>query len=281
MKTKSLNKKIILITLCILSLFVFCVLMGLYLFSNLSEYVPMSPGITNLMYLPMFLWGSVSSFVLSVIFLALILIQIKTDINIKIFVAVVVVILVVFCSFNVSNIIKNIKSFDEETYFSAMNDMDIMSSPNEKIAKFFPYYSKMEKNAKQTPYYAFSTYKLNETIYRVYQIECNDYENNCSFTAEYLSTDKQYLLNKFNSEKSIYYSIDENGEQLNSSLIKHESYNGIEYDIIEQSTEKMILFSNENYYFLFHYQDSMNILDLSTQTFKELAFEQFESLKQQ
>lgn len=277
---KIYNKKtIILITFCFLFFLIGSVLLFLYFSETLSEYTSMSPGITSLMYLPIYLWGGISSFVVFFICLILLLIEIKLKIYTKLLTTILIVVLIIFGAFNITNITKILHAYDEKTYFSTMDGMDNMLPPNEKISKFFPYYSSMEKGAEQTPYYAFSTYKLNNTIYRISQSECNDYENICAFTAEYFKTDKPYLFGKFSSEKSMHYFSDENGEMLNPSLIEHKKYNGFEYDLIEQSSEKMILVTSDKCFFLFHYQDTMQILNLSTQEFINTAFNQFEAIQ--
>lgn len=277
---KILNKKFVLIILCGLFLLTGLVLLLLYFYKNISEYLPMTFGVTNLMYLPMFLWGSLSAFVSGIIILILLLIEIKSNISKKVIIPIVVLCLIIFCLFNAINISRCCNSFEEETYFSAMDDMDNMLPPDENSEKFFPYYSIMESASNQTPYYAYSKYELDNTIYKITQVECNDYENFCSFTAEYFETDKSYLLGKFISEMKIHYSSDENGEPLNSSLIKHGNYNNFEYDLIEQSTEKIIIISADNYYFLFNYQDTMKALNLSTEQFINTAFQQFDLLKE-
>lgn len=276
---KTLNKKYFLIILCGLFLLTGLVLLLLYFYKNISEYLPMTFGLTNLMYLPIFLRGSLSAFASGIIILILLLIEIESNISEKVVIPIVVLCLVIFFLFNTINILGCYNSFEEETYFSAMDDMDNMLPPDENIAEFFPFYDNMESVTKQTPYYAFSKYELNNTIYEITQVECNDYENFCSFTAEYFETDKSYLLGKFISEKKIHYSSDENGEPLNSSLIKRGSYNNFEYDLIEQLTEKIIIISADNYYFLFHYQDSMKVLNISTEQFINTAFQQFDLLK--
>lgn len=276
---KTANKKIILITLFTLFLITGCVLLFLYFFKNISEYVPMTSGITSLMYLPMFLRGSFSAFISAIFMLILLLIEIKSGISKKIFIPITVVCLIIFCLFNTINVLKCYNSFEDETHFSEMSDTDNMLPPDKDIIKFFPLYDDMEYSANQTPYYAYSKYKLDNTIYEVTQIECNDYENFCSFTAEYFETDKSYLSGKFISEKNLHYALDENAEPLDPSLIKKESYNNIEYDLIEQSTEKMIIISTDDYCFLFNYQDSMKALNLSTEQFINIAFEQLDLLK--
>ena len=73
--------------------------------------------------------------------------------------------------------------------------------------------------------------------------------------------------------------MDNTGEILNSSLIKHETYNDIEYDIIEQQSSKMILISTNSYCFMFHYQESGELINWPTQEFKEAAFKQLDFIK--
>lgn len=280
MNTKHINKKFIIITFFILFLLMGVIFLSLYYSKNLSEYLSMGSGLTNLMYLPMFLTGGLSALAVAVFLSVLLLIQIKSIISTKLLISILVITLVGFSVFNVVNVFKYYTSYEEVTYFSAMDDMDNMLPPEESVAKFFPFYESMETSANQTPYYAFSEYKLDNTIYKIAQIECNDYENFCAFTTEYFETDKSYLSSKFISEKSFHYSLNEDGELLNTALIQHERYNDIEYDLIEQSTEKIIIISDDGYYFLFHYQDSMNLLNLSTQEFLDTAYEQFNYLKE-
>lgn len=279
-KEENMRKKKVSIVLCLVFLFIGIVLLCLFFSLNISEYSSTTLGFTNLMYLPMFLFSSISSFVVSILFLIIYFIQAKSDINTRLFIFIISFIFIVFCSFNIVNVVKNYRAYDEETYFSAIENDENMQSPQKNILRFFPYYSDMEKKTNQLPYYSFSTYKMNNTVYKISQIFCNDYEKECSFTAEYFTSDKSYLSSKFISEKNIHYSKNENGESLDLSLIKSDTYGDINYDIIEQSTEKMILVFNDEYSFMFHYQDSMNILKLSTQEFVNLAFEQLDYLRE-
>lgn len=279
MNIKNSKIKTTLIILCLLFLLIGFILIIFYFTKNLSEYVPMVPGITNLMYLPIFLWGGISSLILSLIFLILLLIQIKSNIDTKLCISFLIITVLAFGIFNISNSINTFKAYNEKTYFSDIDDEGNMIPPENSLAKYLPYYSDMEILANQRPYYSFSEYTLNNSIYKIMQTECNDYENVCAFTAEYFETDKPYLSGKFKAEKDYHFSADENGEPLNSSLIKHNTYGDIEYDIIEQSTEKIISISTEKYYFLFHYQDSMKILNLSTQEFTDKAIEEFHIMR--
>lgn len=281
MKTGTIKQNKISIILCFLFLIAGCILMFLFLSKNLSEYLPMLPDFTNLMYLPIFLVGGISSFALSVLFLILCLIQIKVDINKKLFTGVLIVALIAFCSLNIINTVKTIKAFDEETHFSDVDDtfFNILPAP-ESVLQFFPYYNKMENATEQIPYYGISKYTLDNTVYIIAQHFCDDYEKTCTFTTEYFQTDKSYLFEKYTSEKIVHYSMGENGEILNSSLIKHGCYRDIEYDIIEQSREKLLIVVSEDYYFLFNYKDTMDALNLSTQNFIDTAFTQLEVMKQ-
>lgn len=275
------TKKIISTVLFILFFIAGCVLLILFAAKNLSEYVPMVSGLTNLLYLPMFLFGGLSAFVASVLFLALRLIQIKTDIVTKIFVPILIVLLGGFVLFNAVNIVKCCNAYDEETYFTEMVDTDEdRRSPEEKIEKLFPYYADIEKIIGYKPYYAFSKYTLGNTVYQIAQTDCSSIEGTFTFTTEYFETDKSYLSGKFLSEKEVHRLTDENGEKLNSSAIKKGNYGNIEYDLIEQSTEKLIIISTESYFFLFNYQDSKNLLNLSKEDFIETAFEQLSYFKE-
>lgn len=276
MNTKNSKIKTTLIILCLLFSLIGFTLIILYFTKNLSEYVPMAPGITNLMYLPIFLWSGTSSLILSLIIL---FIQIKSKINTKFCISFLIITVLAFAVFNLSNIINTFNAYDEKTYFSDIDDEGNMLPPENSLTKYLPYYNDMEILANQRPYYSFSEYNLNNSMYKIMQTECDDYENTCAFTAEYFETDKPYLLGKFRTEKDYHFSADQNGELLNSSLIKHNTYDDIEYDIIEQSTEKIISISTEKYYFLFHYQDSMKTLNLSTQEFTDKAIEEFHIMR--
>lgn len=278
MKTKT--KNLISMLLFILFFIAGCVLSVLFFYKNLSEYVLMVPGLTNLLYLPMFLFGGLSAFVVAMVFLVLRLIQIKTDIGTKIFVPILIVILGGFVLFNAVNIVKCCIAYDEETYFTEMVDMEDWRSPEEKIAKFFPYYADIEKIIGCKPYYSFSKYTLGNTVYQIAQTDCSSLEGTFAFTTEYFETDKSYLSGKFISEKGEHYLAGENGEILDPSSVKRETYGNIEYDLIEQSTEKMIIVSTDSYFFLFHYQDSKNLLNLSKEDFIETAFEQLSYFKE-
>ena len=280
MAKKTVNKKALSFAFCLVFLLAGCVLLFLYYSKNLSEYVPMAPGLTNLMYLPMLLYGGISAMAVSALFLILYLIQIKSNINTKLFDLIMVVVLVAFVIFNAVSVVSNYNNFNEETYFSQFDEADNMLPPENEVEKFFPYFEYMKSSTEQVPYYSFSKYMLGGTVYEIAQIECNDYENSCAFTAEYFETDKTYLSGKFVSEKSVHFSADENGEPLNQSSIRHETYGETEYDIIEQLTEKLIIVSSDEYYFLFHYQDSMGSLNLSTQEFIDTAFNQLNYLKE-
>ncbi len=272
MKTKT--KKLISILLFVLFFIAGCVLSALFLSKNLSEYTPMAQGITNLLYLPMLLFGGLSAFVVSVLFLVLRLIQIKADIGTKIFVPILIVILGGFVLFNTVNIVKCCVAYNEEIYSTEMVGAEDRRFIEEKIEKFSPYYADIEKSIGYKPYYAFSKYTLGNTSYQISQTICDPFDVTFSFTAEYFETDKSYLSGKFILEKAVHNLADENGEPLNPSSVKKETYGNIEYELIEQPTEKLIIISTDSYFFLFNYKDSKDLLNLSREDFIEMAFEQ-------
>lgn len=274
-----MRKKTLSLIVSLLFFITGCVLLFLYLSKNISQYVPL-PDSIKLLYFPIFLVGSISAFIVSIIFFILFLYQIKFDINNKVFAFVCVLIFSAFCVTNVISVIENYNAYHENIHFSDIDDEGNMYPPKEDISMLFPYYSDMEAKTEQTPFYSFSEHKLKNTVYKITQVYCSDYETGCSFTAEYFKSDKSYLFGKFISEKSMLLTAGENSELLDPSMIRQETYGDIQYNIVEQPTEKLILVNHGDYYFVFHYQDSMKALNLSQNQFIETAFEQLNYLSE-
>lgn len=284
MNIKSRRTKTCAFIFFLLFFLVGCILLYLYFSNNISSYASALLSTSDLPLLHIYFLSGLSAMAVSILFLILYSIQIKFEISVKIFVFILITVLLSFVSFNVVNYIKDSNTYESRMYFPSENpefyENNVLLS-DEEMSNLFPYYDYIEEKTGEEPFCTFSSEQLENTTYKITQLSFGDYDKNENgrITAEYFESDKSHFLSKFVAEKSFHYAVDNNGEILNSSLIKHETYNDIEYDIIEQQSSKMILISTNSYCFMFHYQESGELINWPTQEFKEAAFKQLDFIK--
>ncbi|MFR5875702.1 MAG: hypothetical protein ACLUFN_04360 [Eubacterium sp.] len=243
--------------------------------NNISEFSPFISGISNLKYIPLFFKLSVMSFAISILFIILYVVTVKSFLNQKIVNVFIIILLILFCSITLPSIISTESNYDE---FSVFDDSN---KPRKNVEEFFPYYDFIADNTEYVPYYSFSKYSINGNTYISSQIFSYENEsdmidsNSVSITIDYFESNKDYMMGKYNAEKSFLYSSDENGKALPSDLIQHGNADGYQYDVIILNNEKRFIIEKDNYYFTLVLEN----MDITNEEFIVLGLEQFSNMK--
>lgn len=153
--------------------------------------------------------------------------------------------------------------------------------PDENYIQFFSYYDLLCEKSKNYPYYSLSKYTIDDSTYVSSQnyVFTDDHEDSLSVNIDYFETDHKYLMNRYKFEKSIFYSVDENGNEIAKTQIDHELRDGSYYDVICLETQKRMIVQNGSYYFTLSIEDPQNVFKMDRESFIEFGYRELKLLQ--
>lgn len=261
----------------------------------ISDFVPLSMGGSLLEFLPVFFVLSISSFAAFVLTIVLLFAESRIILGKPVYYGAFAVILAVFIIVNSVKAAGIMNTYSDDSYYYDEDLKDEFPEIYDEsrhvaaVSRYFPYFDVMTDAADGTqPYYSYTDYSFDGTAYIATQIfsqptyEGDIYEentNDITFTAEYFTSDKTYLMGKFTGEQSVLFATDENADPLPESAVRQETENGRDFLIYSSDTYKIFCFSGESECFSVWLQDSNNYLDINEQEFIDYCFEQYDILK--
>lgn len=268
-----------------MSLFILFFIAGIILlivtaFTNLTEFNPlytMLATFTKLRYYELLFTSAILSFAAAICFIIIWGISKFTTVNSKITVSLAVIVAVLFCSMIIPKGINAYSNYSEKgVYTDITKDYE---KPDDDYLKFFPYFDEIMNLTEAIPYYSLNEYSLNDSVLRTSQVYNDIADENAdriTITIDYFKSDKSYLMSKYENEKLLYETTDENGNKLRTSKIKKQNYEDNECLIILLYSEKRFIIKGSDFYFSAIVQDDSNVLDIDEVEFVDFAEEQFE-----
>jgi hypothetical protein len=262
----------------IISGFVFTILLG----SNyISEIIPFHSGFSSLEYINLFFSLMVSSYAVGIVLLCAYIILKLKRLGSKFFVIILALTIIPFIVVNVYVGVSDISSYSEE---GMSNFGNVSDGLNEAYSEYFPCYYDMVDDDLALPYYFLYEYKIKNSVYRISQIttdgvvEDGKYKDK-AISVEYFETDKPYLLSKYKSEKYFIESLDDDGNDLDTSNIKEIQYEGYTCSVTILDTSQRFVIQGDNYYFNLYVDDADKDLNIDEQKLIELGIQQYNLMK--
>lgn len=273
------------INIVYISLSILFFLVGIILFiastlTNLTEFnslYTINTGFTQLRYYEFLIISVILSFISAVCFLIIWALSKFTALSSKITVLLAIIIAIIFCSVLITFGINAYSNYSEKgVYTDITKDYE---KPNDDYLKFFPYFDEVTNLTETVPYYSLNEYSLNDSVLRTSQIYndiADENTENITITIDYFESDKSYLMSKYESEKLLYETSDENGNGLNADNTVKQNYKNYECLVIFLDSEKRFIIKDSNFYFSVIVQDESNMLDIDEEKFVSFSEKQFE-----
>ena len=275
-----MKKKYLFLSFSILFFIAGMILLIVSAMANLSAFNPlytMFAAFPQLQYYELFLISAVSSFISAICFIVIWAVSRFTLVNRKITAASAIIVSALFC-ITISAL--GINAYDNYSEKGVYTDITAdYEKPDEKYMDFYPYFDEITNSTGAVPYYSLNEYRLNDSILRTSQVYSDIVGENAkevTITIDYFESGKSYLMSKYESEKLLYESTDENGNVISSDNIVEKDYKGHECLIILLDSEKRVIIKDDDFYLSAIIQDDSNLLNLNEAEFTSFAFEQFE-----
>lgn len=272
--------KTIYIVLSVLFFIAGIVLLIILATANLTAFNPlytMFSGFTQLRYYGLWFILSISSFISAVCFFVIWVVTRFTSVSSRITGAFAIIIAVLFCiTLSSASVNAYINYSEKGVYTDIAKDYE---KPDEEYMAFFPYFDEITDSTNAVPYYSLNEYRLNDSVLRTSQVYSDIADENAkdvTITIDYFTSDKWYLMSKYESEKLLSENSDENGNAISSDNIVEKDYKGHECLIILLNSEKRVIIKDDDFYFSAIVQDDSNVLNLNESEFTSFAFEQFD-----
>lgn len=290
-----MRKKYLSLTFSILFLIAGIVFLFLYGMNYISDFVPLSMGSSMLEYLPIFFVLSISSFAAFALLFVLFFAEYKIIMAKPLYFSAFAIIMAAFIIVNSVNAAGIIGTYRDNSYYYDEDLKDEFPESYNKerhiaaVNKYFPYFSEItDVSDGIEPYYSYTNYSFDGTSYTATQIFSqllpengteSEYLVDITFTAEYFTTDKSYLMGKYIAEQSTLFATDENAKALPENAVKQENKNGRDFLIYSSDTYKVFCMADKNGYYSVCFKDGNNDLKLSKDDFINYCFEQYQTLK--
>lgn len=268
------NRKNISLILAIFFSLITLVFIILFIIKNITEFNPNFSDFSNLRYVNFFMNMGMISFALSVLNLIVYIIDLKSKlcINSKVLNTIFVLSLSLFVGLVIYNVYPMFSDYHEDYYFSDE------AEPDKNVEKYFPMYEVIDDQSISIPIWSFNEYKIKNEKYISTQVTDRTFDdsNVIELNIDFFESENQYIMGKYQGEKSFLYTIDNYSEELPKDSLKHSKLDGYDYDFITLNNERRIIINKDNCYFAVQ---AINI-DISDEALLSMALQQFSYMKE-